>query len=111
MNQIKNFLLTILNVAALATVMPILEYDLSKSLKPGFDWLPTYRILDLILISIVSIVAIYNIAILFLVIVRSLNNHRRWLWLATVLIWMVIGFIVLLLGKSFLPIYFPGASF
>jgi len=108
MTQIKNFILMILNVAALAAVMPILEYDLSKSLKPSFDWLPTYPVVDLLILSITSIVAIYNIAILFFVITRKLRNHRRWLWLSTVLIWMGIAFIVLLLGKSFLPIYFPG---
>ena len=109
MNKIKNFILIILNVAALAAVMPTVEYDLSKLLKPNFDWLPTYPVVDIALASIIAIVAIFNISILFFALVYALRNHRRWLWLSTVLIWAGVGSVVLLLGKSFLLIYFFGA--
>lgn len=87
--------------------MPILEYDLSKTIKPDYDWLPTSPIVDIAIVSVASIIAIYHIALLFLIIVKRLNNYQRWIWLGTLVIWSLVGVMVLMLGKSFLPIYFP----
>ncbi len=104
MNQLKNIFLMILNMAIFAVAMPILEYDLSKTLKPQFEWLPTIPALDITLISIASIIAIYNISILFLVVVKDLRNFRRWTWFSTIMAWFLIAVVVLVLGTSFLPI-------
>ncbi len=109
MNQLKNLGLLVLNILILAVSMPILEYDLNKTLKPDYDWLPTYPVVDIIIVSVASIFAIYHIALLFLIITRRLNIYKRWIWFGTLVVWSLIGIMVLMLGKSFLPIYFPSS--
>lgn len=99
----------ILNILVLAVTMPILEYDLSKTIKPDYDWLPTNPVIDITIVSVASIIAIYHIALLFLIIIRRLKSYQRWIWLGTLIIWSIIGVMVLMLGKSFLPIYFPSS--
>lgn len=106
MKKLINLLLLIVNILALTTVLPIIEYDLSKSFMPSTGWLKSYPAIDLMLLSIVSIVAIYNISLLFLAMLGRLIIPERVLWINTITAWTLVGIVALILGDSFLPILF-----
>ena len=110
MDSFKSFVLLVLNILALALAMPVLEYDLNKLINPDYGWLPTNSVADILIISIVFILAIYHISVLFFVIIRKFYGHNKIIWFGTSVIWTLTGTMILILGKSFLPIYFP-ASF
>lgn len=106
-NRIKNLLFLIANITVLFIALPLIEYDLSKTIEPNLAWLPTYPVPDLIILSFASILAIYNTCILFFVLLRDLKQFGRWLLAGTVLAWLFIGVAALVLGNSFLPILWP----
>lgn len=107
MTRTKSIILLLLNIFVLVVALPVVEYDLNKSIKDQLIWLPTNPALDLVLLSIACIIAIYNICLLFFIITRKLHVFELWLKISTAFSLFLVALVVLILGSSFLPIYFP----
>ena len=107
MSCAKNLCLILLNLGILALALPLVEYDVSKTLHPQSNWLPTHSALDLILLSVASILAIYHLSVMMFVVFRRLDGYRRWLWRSTIVVLALVCVVIALQGRNFLAIYLP----
>ena len=79
-DMVANLVLIFLNLLSLSVALLVGEYEVAKLQSPAASWLSTPVVFDFVSISIISILSLVNLAVLLLVVLRGLDQHRRWLW-------------------------------